>query len=246
MIATPRREGRPVTPSKPIETCICCGSEDLVAKKVLWPTLVQEWGLSNDETQYVDRQQGLHCRRCGSNLRSMALALAICRCYGHRGTFAQFIKRFKTRRLRVLELNEAGGLTQFLSMLPRHCLAKYPEVDMRHMPYRDRSYDLVVHSDTLEHVPQPVTALAECYRVVAPGGYCVFTVPVIVDRMTRSREGLPPSYHGDSSERSADLVVQTEYGCDAWKHLILAGFQECRLVAAEFPSALAFVGARWE
>jgi len=175
----------------------------------------------------------------------MALALAICRSYGHRGTFTQFVKKFRTRRLRVLEMNEAGGLTQFLCKLPKHHLAKYPEVDMMHMPYLDRSYDLVVHSDTLEHVPQPIAALAECYRVLAPGGYCVFTIPLIVDRMTRSRAGLPLSYHGDSSQRAADLAVQTEYGCDAWKHLMLAGFQECGLITPEFPSALAFVGARW-
>jgi SAM-dependent methyltransferase len=227
-----------------IKACTCCGSKDLFANKVLWPALVQEWGLSEEETQYIDRQQGLQCRACGSNLRTMALALAICCCYGYNGTFAKFAKKFTTRRLRVLELNEAGMLTQFLSKLPKHYLAKYPEVDMMQMPFPDRSYDLVVHSDTLEHVPQPVTALAECYRVLAPGGYCVFTIPVIVDRMTHSREGLPPSYHGDPKERSADFAVQTEYGCDAWKHLILAGFQECRLVAAEFPSALAFVGTR--
>jgi len=235
-----------VTASKPIEACTCCGSNDLVASKVLWRALVEEWGLSEEETRYVDRQQGLQCRRCRSNLRTMALALAVCRCYGHDGTFAQFVKKFGTRRLRILELNEAGGLTQFLSKLPKHCLAKYPQVDMTHMPYADNSYDLVLHSDTLEHVRQPVSALAECYRILEPGGYCVFTIPVIVDRMTRGREGLPLSYHGDPNERSADLAVQTEYGCDAWKHLILAGFQECRLVTPEFPSALAFVGVRWE
>jgi ubiquinone/menaquinone biosynthesis C-methylase UbiE len=117
---------------------------------------------------------------------------------------------------------------------------------MTNMPYPDRSYDLVVHSDTLEHVPQPVAGLSECYRVLAPGGYCVFTIPVIVDRMTRDRVDLPPSYHGNPNERSADLMVRTEYGCDAWTHLILAGFQECRLITPEFPSSLAFVGARWE
>ncbi len=234
-----------MTATLPINSCTCCGSEDLVANKILWPALVQEWGLSEEETQYIDRQQGLQCRACGSNLRTMALALAICRCYGHSGTFTEFIKRFKTRRLRVLELNEAGGLTQFLSKLPRHQLAKYPQVDMRQLPYPENSYDLVVHSDTLEHVPHPIAALTECYRVLAPGGYCAFTIPIIVDRMTRSRAGLPSSYHGHPDQRSSDLVVQTEYGCDAWKHLILAGFQECRLVAAEFPSALAFVGTRY-
>jgi ubiquinone/menaquinone biosynthesis C-methylase UbiE len=157
----------------------------------------------------------------------------------------EFIGRIKTRRLRILEINQAGGLTQFLSKLPKHCLAVYPDVDMRHLPYPDCSYDLIVHSDTLEHVPQPVTALTECYRVLAPGGFCAFTIPVIVGRMTRSRAGLPPSYHGNPSQRSDDLMVQTEYGGDAWKDLILAGFKECRLITPEFPSALAFVGARW-
>ena len=230
----------------PIKSCICCGSKDLVFDEVLWPALVQEWGLSEQETQYIDRQQGLRCRQCGSNLRTMALALAICRCYGYRKTFGRFVKRYRTRRLRVLEINEAGGLTQFLSKLPRHHIGKYPQVNIMQMPYANGSYDLVVHSDTLEHVPEPITALSECYRVLAPGGFCAFTVPIIVDRMTRSRAGLPQSYHGDANERSADFVVQTEYGCDAWKHLFLAGFQECRVITPEFPSALALVGARLE
>jgi len=177
-------------------------------------------------------------------LRSMALALAICRSYGYAGTLARFVTNKGNRGLRVLEINEAGGLTQFLSQLPKHNIARYPQVDMMKMSYQDHSYDLVVHSDTLEHVAQPVTALAECYRILASRGYCIFTIPVIVGRMTRSRAGLPPSYHGDASQRAGDFAVQTEYGCDAWKDLILAGFKECRLVAAEFPSALAFVGTR--
>lgn len=229
----------------PIQSCSCCGSKSLVANKVLWPQLVQEWGLSARETEYVNRQQGLRCLQCGSNLRTMALALAISSCYGHSGTFTQLIDELKVRGLRVLEVNEAGGLTQFLSRLPGHVIGRYPQLDMMRMPYPEGSYDLVVHSDTLEHVAQPVVALAECHRVLAPGGYCVFTIPVIVDRLTRSRSGLPASYHGDPNERSADFAVQTEYGCDAWKHLILAGFAECRLITPEFPSALAFVGVRW-
>jgi ubiquinone/menaquinone biosynthesis C-methylase UbiE len=117
---------------------------------------------------------------------------------------------------------------------------------MTNLPYPDQTFDLVVHSDTLEHVPKPIEGLSECYRVLVPGGYCAFTIPIIVDRMTKNREGLPPSHHGNAEQRSADLLVQTEYGCDAWKHLIVAGFKECRLITPEFPSALAFVGARWE
>lgn len=235
-----------MTATAQIEACTCCGSKNLIGHKVLWPELIHEWGLSDRETEYIDRQQGLRCQQCGSNLRTMALALAICRCYGHCGPFVQFISEPDTRRLRILEVNEAGGLTQFLSTLPGHVIGRYPQLDIMRIPYSSSSFDLVVHSDTLEHVTRPVVALSECLRVLNPGGYCVFTIPVIVDRMTRSRAGLPVSYHGDPNERSADFAVQTEYGCDAWKHLILAGFKECRLITPEFPSALAFVGVRGE
>lgn len=234
-----------MTAASPTEACVCCGSKDLAFQKILWPDLVQAWRLAEYEREYIDRQQGLACQACGSNLRSMALALAICRSHGYGGTLARFVGEKSSRRLRVLEVNEAGGLTQFLSKLPGHCIGRYPQLDMMRMPYPESSYDLVVHSDTLEHVPQPITALAECYRILAPGGYCAFTIPMVVDRMTCSRAGLPPSYHDTAEQRAADFAVQTEYGCDAWKHLVLAGFRECRLVALEFPAALAFIGARW-
>jgi len=232
-------------PTSTIQACFCCGSKELVAGKVLWEALIREWQLSPYENEYIDRQQGVSCRHCGSNLRSMALALAICRNYRYEETLVKFVNERRFRHLRILEVNEAGNLTPFLSKLPGHRIGRYPELDMMRMPYEDRFYDLVVHSDTLEHVPQPITALAECYRVLVPGGVCAFTIPVIVDRLTRSRAGLPPSYHGDPTEHGEDYAVQTEYGCDAWKQVILAGFQECRLITPEFPSALAFVAARW-
>lgn len=227
-----------------IEACTCCGSKALTFRAILWDELVQAWKLSAYEREYIDRQQGLACRTCGSNLRSMALAFAICRCYGYTGTLERFVEERSNQGLRVLEVNEAGGLTQFLSKLPRHCIGRYPQLDMMRMPHADGAYDLVVHSDTLEHVLYPITALSECRRVLAPGGFCAFTVPIIVDRMTVARAGVPPSYHDTPDQRAADLAVQTEYGCDAWKHVVLAGFQECRLIALEFPTALALVGVR--
>lgn len=228
-----------------VQQCACCGGREFDEKKVLWPELIEEWKLSADETRYVDRQQGLACRRCGSSLRTTALALAICRSYGYQGTFSRFVRERKARRLRVLEINEAGQLTQFLSGLPRYTIARYPQIDMARMPYADCSFDLVVHSDTLEHVSDPVTGLRECHRILTPGGFCAFTIPVIVGRMTRSRAGLAPSYHGDPKGSRRDFPVHTEYGADAWEHLMCAGFSDCRIVTPEYPSALAFVGTRW-
>jgi SAM-dependent methyltransferase len=173
----------------------------------------------------------------------MALARAIMNCFGYAGLFQDFVRDGAGRDLRILEVNEAGNLTQFLAEIPGHALRCHPDIDMRALPYGEAAFDLVVHSDTLEHVPHPVRRLSECARVLGPGGYCAFTVPMVVDRLTRSRAGLPPSYHG-SADNPPDYLVHTEYGADAWRHVIQAGFQECRLFSLDYPAAQALVGVK--
>jgi SAM-dependent methyltransferase len=210
---------------------------------VLWQALIDEWRLASHEVAYIDRQQGAHCLECGSNLRCMVLAQAITACFQYPGVFRDFVKTEGARSLQVLEVNEAAALNVWLKELPGHRLVRYPEVDMTRLPFEDRQYDLVVHSDTLEHVERPIRGLSECRRVLKPGGFCAFTVPIIVDRLTGSREGLPPAYHG-ASAGSREYLVHTEYGADAWKHVIQAGFRECRIFALDYPSAHALVGVR--
>jgi SAM-dependent methyltransferase len=173
----------------------------------------------------------------------MVLATAIMKCWEYQGVFRDFARRV-FRRIDVLEVNEAGALSPHLRHIRGHVLASYPDIDMMRMPYNDASFDLVVHSDTLEHVPDPVKALAECKRVLRPGGFCAFTVPIIVGRLTASREGKPPSYHGRSGDMKGDYTVITEYGADAWTHVITAGFEECRIISLKFPSAQAMVAVK--
>ncbi len=72
---------------------------------------------------------------------------------------------------------------------------------MHAIPYAAGTFDIVVHSDTLEHVENPVHALAECRRVLKPGGALCFTVPIIVGRLTRNRKGLPPELPGRRCDR---------------------------------------------
>jgi SAM-dependent methyltransferase len=227
-----------------IETCACCGSHSFATHPVLWTKLINEWGLSPDEAEYIDRQQGVTCKKCGSNLRSIALAKAILETRECRGTFLRFILSPRTWFLRILEINSAGTLTKYLSRLPRRTLATYPEVDMQQMPYESNRFDLIVHSDTLEHVPDPVQGLSECFRVLRPGGFCCFTIPIIIGRPTRTRSGLAPSHHGADKDNKNDYLVQTEYGDDFWLQLFRAGFMECRIVSVEFPSAQAIIARK--
>jgi len=229
--------------SQHIEKCVCCGSKNIISTTVLWQSLINDWQISQPEVDYINKQQGLHCNDCKSNLRSMTLANSLMRCFNYKGLFKNFVQEEKIRNLKILEINEAGSLTFFLSQIFGHTLKIYPEIDMMNINYSDMSFDVVIHSDVLEHIKYPLRALSECYRVLKVGGYCAFTVPIIVDRLTRSREGLSPSYHG-SGENYSDLLVYTEYGCDVWKQVIQVGFQECRLYSLEYPSAQALIGIK--
>ena len=55
----------------------------------------------------------------------------------------------------------------------------------------------------------------------------------------KADEDSPPSYHGNSGKIEQDMLVHTEFGADAWKTVLLAGFDHCQIVAYEYPAALA-------
>ncbi|WHZ24848.1 MAG: hypothetical protein OJF47_003960 [Nitrospira sp.] len=145
------------------------------------------------------------------------------------------------RRCDLLEINEAGMLSGMLSLLPGHRLVRYPEYDMMALPFESRSFDVVLHSDTLEHVPDAMQGLRECRRVLRPGGACLFTVPVVVGRLTRGRQGLPVSVHGSEGCMDAALTVHTEFGADVWCQVLESGFDECRIVPYRYPAGIALI-----
>lgn len=49
--------------------------------------------------------------------------------------------------------------------------------DVTDLPFEDGSFDRVILSEVLEHVPDDKKALSEVYRVLRPGGILVITVP---------------------------------------------------------------------
>ena len=234
---------RPTSASDDSARCPVCAKTGRVREQVLWRELISEWRLSPEEAEAIDRREGCRCTTCGSNLRSMALAWSLVSTFQGLGSFEDFMAG-PGALLRILEVNEAGTLTPFLSRSPGHRLVRFPDVDLHALPFPDGSFDVVVHSDTLEHVERPVRALSECRRVLAPGGFCAFTIPVVAGRLSLSREGLPLSFHGNSAVRDPALAVRTEYGADAWKDVLAAGFAECRIVPYEAPAAIAFVARR--
>jgi SAM-dependent methyltransferase len=204
---------------------------------VLWESLIREWELSEGEARTIDIREGQSCGACGTHLRSMALTTALLKAVGGNGSLESWVSSQPT--LKMLEINTAGDLTPWFDRLPNHLLIEFPQADIHKLPFPDDHWDVVVHSDTLEHVDDPLVALTECRRVLKPAGALCFTIPIIPGRMTRRRDGMAPSYHG--SEKDPVYRVVTEYGADFWPTVLDAGFRHLQLVADYWPDAMALV-----
>jgi SAM-dependent methyltransferase len=209
------------------------------------------------------RRESLFCRICCSSLRVRGIARALLDLYGDGATsMAELVLQPDFRRLHVAEINRIGAmgsLHKFLAQLPNLALSEYSgeealgEVvrgvrneDICRLTYGDQSFDLVLSSDTLEHVPDFRVALREVQRVLKSGGRHIFTVPIARHaaktraRATVDSEGhlihvMPPVYHGRGGGLfryipvGADLLVFTEFGTDLSDHIRVAGFEPERL-----------------
>ncbi|MCV7286484.1 class I SAM-dependent methyltransferase [Mycolicibacterium wolinskyi] len=63
-----------------------------------------------------------------------------------------------------------------------HVRARYPRVDIRHgnlaeLPLADNSVDVVVNFQVIEHLWDQAQFVAECYRVLRPGGVFLVSTP---------------------------------------------------------------------
>lgn len=224
--------------------CHVCGHDRCHVLDLPFPELSAEWDLSAEEIDYIRLQQALFCAACGSNWRSIALALALRRYLRLDAPLRPALAQGGPAGLRVLEINEAGMLTPALRQCPGHRLVGYPGVDMQRLPFADGAFDVVVHSDTIEHVADPLAGLNECRRVLAPGGALIFTAPVIVGRLSRGRAGRPPSFHGPRPPVDDGYLVHTEFGADLWTYVLRAGFDNLRVDAVSYPAAMAYTAIR--
>jgi SAM-dependent methyltransferase len=235
------------------ERCPVCGRVRLMIyrRRVIPPRLVELWGLSPTLAEAFARKESSDCSGCGAKLRARRLARVLLTSYpGHDGRTLPSIRDWvddpRVRRLRIAEINRIDGLHEQLSRLPDLAYSDYApgqppgsaaggvrSEDLTRLTYADEQFDLVVTSESLEHVPDLARALREIHRVLKPGGTHIFTIPQVpgvpktfartVLRDDGSPEHLAPPIRHPGGD--VGYPVFTEVGADFPDYLNQAGFQ---------------------
>lgn len=105
------------------------------------------------------------------------------------------------------------------------CRDGFRNEDLQQMTFADRSFDLFISLDVMEHIPEPARAFAEIHRTLKPGGAMISTFPVrkaqTIDmeyRVKFAPDGTmnhlkKPEYHGNPVSNEGSLVT-VDYGYD--------------------------------
>jgi ubiquinone/menaquinone biosynthesis C-methylase UbiE len=92
------------------------------------------------------------------------------------------------------------------------------------LTFPHKSFDLIITQDVMEHVMDPQAAFREIARVLRPGGFHIFSVPLArKTELSRRRARLKPDgtiehliapeYHGNPVENTGSLVTM-DWGYD--------------------------------
>jgi hypothetical protein len=236
------------------ESCAVCGRYRpmLYRRRVIPRRLVELWGLSSSLADAFARKESCSCSRCGANLRARRIARALLTLYpvgtppAPTRSLARWVELPESRSLRVAEINQIEGVHEELARLPQLASSDFHpgsdpgsmvggvrSEDLTGLTYPDASFDIVLTSETLEHVPDLEAALHEIRRVLVPGGRHIFTIPQLPHVQTTFARSiaLPDGSIQDLEPRichpggDVGYPVFTEFGADMHDMMLRAGFE---------------------
>lgn len=230
--------------------CVICGRmTPLVLRRwVVSSTLVERWGVTLEVALAMARKESTMCVWCGGKLRNRRIAATLLDLYPpgdpsrKARSIVDWVREPAIQSLYIAEINLIEGLHSYIKALPHHYYSEYqaeiedPAVrreDLTRLSYPSDTFDLVLTSETLEHVPDLNAALREILRVLKPGGRHIFTIPQdpaaarTFGRASLSEDGsiehhATPLYH-PAGDRG--YLVFTEFGADLVELLERAGFE---------------------
>jgi SAM-dependent methyltransferase len=247
--------------------CPVCGALlATVYRPVLSRLLADQWNLNDEWANYLNRREGEICISCGSSFRVRQLAKTIA-LWVNKSSQAGIcetsagIRALPLENISIAEINSCGSMHKWISNFGNLSYSEYNPIDknIRHedilsLTYSSGSFDIVLHSDTLEHVLDIDRALMEIWRILKPGGASIFSIPIVRDgRPSIARVSLqngellhnkPPSYHGGSYQTTRQYLVCYEFGEDFIPILKSHGFRVTLIEGTANPMAVTFIAEK--
>jgi len=217
-----------MTVLEPSGYCYVCGnSGKWILTDIINDELTETWLINEVLRKAFDARESMFCSRCGCSFRLRQLAECLTYIYGEK-SLEKLVANREFSKMQIAEINSCGKLHAVLEKLPHLSYSEYgskdksiKSEDLTSLTYKNKAFDLVTTSDTLEHVPDIKKALIEIRRVLKPGGKHIFTVPIIWSRKTNNRKNQSPSYHGAGEP---DYLVFNEFGYNMINTIKECGF----------------------
>jgi hypothetical protein len=226
-------------------------------------TLLHE--LPNSEIQGRHRigplRETLRCRACYSKMRDRTVAAGLLDVMAEKfGVTSDTIVELAERmppEVRVLDTDANGRIGRLLAQCPGYvvsllstehengaCLGNgVVNVDLERIPFPDRTFDVIITSEVMEHVRHVDTAHREIARSLREGGTYLFTVPYdaslaatwrLIDPETDEELVHPPHVHGDPGLRAEGIKSYRVFGRDIVEEMRSAGL-DAEFVPVERP-----------
>lgn len=189
------------------------------------------------------------CSKCKASLRYRNQASAIVNYFGLgiHATLRDLIRDERFSQSAVFEIVLRGPFIKYFSKWTKYTQASrlldkpagqtkhgVKSEDLTKISFDDSSFDLIVSSEVMQHVFKFEKAFAELFRILKPGGYHIFTIPLTwpisestVKRATETRGSvehhLPPRFQRGGNDIPS--LVCTEFGLDLLDLLTELGYK---------------------
>ncbi|MDE1164328.1 MAG: class I SAM-dependent methyltransferase [Pseudomonas sp.] len=173
------------------------------------------------------------CPGCQSSDRDRLYALFV----------QQHLAPLGQQPLRILDIAPAPVLSAFLKQIPGSLYRSADlfspladdQVDLQDMSlYPDASFDFIVCSHVLEHVPDDRRAIAELYRVLAKGGVAILMVPILTTATQTDEDPLEASVDERWARFGQDDHIRMYCREDFLERLRGGGFEVRAMNGADF------------
>lgn len=168
------------------------------------------------------------CPNCGSVDRARLLALF----FKHRTTVLNQktdIMHVSPNKSIARFLNEASTVNQTVGSIEPEQFLEFNSIylDIQNINLPDNQFDVVICCHIIEHVDNDEIAMSELYRILKPGGFGIFQVPIALDlEKTLEDKTLKTDKERKIAHGQVDHVRL--YGLDYFEKLKKAGFRVVR------------------